>query len=192
MTKNRFWLSLPLCIVIALLAAFLFVSPAFAQDEMPPEVAPTEAVPVEVVPTEAAPAEVLPTEAAPAEELPAEPAPVEETPAAEPSLAEVLDEAGVVLTDSSGEPVSLATRASGMLVTEGDPYYTVGSTTYQFFRTGGPGSCGSSLTCWYSDTPISAALQHMIDNNLTPTDRLLHIEEDTYVETVYLAALIRG
>ena len=73
MTKKTFWLSLPLCMVIALLAAFLFVSPAFAQDEVPPEVVPTEA-PAEVLPTEAVPTgELLPTEVAPAEELPVEP-----------------------------------------------------------------------------------------------------------------------
>jgi hypothetical protein len=204
MTKNRILFSLPLCIMIALLAAFLIVSPAFAQDETPPGVAPTD-VPAEVLTTEAAPAqaapvevatevapaeapvEVTPTEAAPAEETQAEAAPTvdpqeEVTPVAEPSLAEQLDDAGLVLGDSSGAPVSLATRSSGMLITEGDPYFTVGSVTYQFINWPTSESCG--LNCWHSPTPISDAVQYMIDNNLTPTDRLLHIEAGTYNDVI--------
>ena len=192
MTKKTLWLSLPLCMVIALLAAFLFVSPAFAQDEVPPEVVPTEAAPAEVLPTEAAPVEVLPTEAAPAEELPFEPAPVEEAPAAEPSLAEALDAADVVLADSSGEPVSLAARSTGMLTLEGDPYFTVGSTTFRWLRTGGTGSCSGVPNCLYSDTPIQAALDFMEDNNLTPTDRKLYIQADIYTEDVDVNGSLNG
>ncbi len=48
MIRKGFLTSLPICALIALLAAFLFVSPVFAQDEVPPEVTPTE-VPVEVL-----------------------------------------------------------------------------------------------------------------------------------------------
>ena len=185
MTKKSFWFSLPLCMVIALLVAFLFVSPAFAQDETPPEVVPTEA-PAEALPTgatEAVPAEVLPTEV-PVEVLTTEAAPVEEAPAAEPSLAEQLDDAGVALADASGTPVTLAARSTGILASTGDPYFTVGSTIYQFRNSTTSGSCGTN--CWNSPTPISDALQYMIDNVLTPTDRILHIQEDPnpYEETV--------
>jgi hypothetical protein len=194
MTKRNLWYSLPLCMVIALLAAFLFVSPAFAQDETPPEVAPTEApaevVTEEVMPTEAPPVEELPTEAAPAEELPVEPATAEEAPATEPSLAEDLDEAGVVLSDQSGAPVSLATRVSGMTSKEDDPWFRIGSTTYQFINAVDYGSCG--LTCWESPLPISDALQWLIDNNKTPDDRMLHIEAGTYNDNIDLWGLDNG
>ena len=186
MSKKSFWLSLPLCMVIALLAAFLFVSPAFAQDETPPEVVPAE-TPVEVLPTEAVPTEAteaVPAEVLPTEAAPAEAAPVEEAPAAEPSLAEALDEAGVALAGASGTPVTLVARSTGILASTGDPYFTVGSTTYQFLNSTTYGSCGTN--CWYSPTPIRDALQYMIDNVLTPTDRILHIQEDPnpYKETV--------
>ena len=62
MTKRLFFIMLPVCVLIALSAAFLFVSPAFAQDEVPPQVAPTEA-PAEALPTKKHRSEVTPTEA---------------------------------------------------------------------------------------------------------------------------------
>jgi hypothetical protein len=217
MTKKSFWFSLPLCVIVALLAAFLFVSPAFAQDEVSPEVVPTEspaealpteateAMPAEVVPTEvpaevlsteAARVEVAPTEAAPAQEPPAEVTPVEEASVAEPSLAEALDEADVVLSDQSGEPVTLAGRASEELIATGDPYFTVGSTTYHFFNEG-YGGCGSDPYCFvysvdssrpYMEGPIQMALYYMADHGLIPTDRKLYIGAGTYTENVYVDA----
>jgi hypothetical protein len=228
MTKRSFFITLPLCMIVALLAAFLFVSPAFAQDETPPEVVPTEtppevlpteAAPVEVLPTEAAPVEVLPTEGEPAEELPTEAAPVEvlpteaapvevlptegepaeellieaapveEAPEAEPSLAEALDAADVVLAEPSGEALTLAASSSENLIATGDPYFTVGSITYRFMK---PDGCGVLSNCWESPTPISAALSFMIDNSLTPTDRKLYVEPDTYTEDVYVDGSLPG
>ena len=69
MTKKMFFIALPVCVLIALSAAFLFVSPAFAQDELPPRGGSHRGAdgsassgsrthrgaPVEVLPTEAAP-----------------------------------------------------------------------------------------------------------------------------------------
>ena len=192
MIRKGFLTSLPICALIALLAAFLFVSPVFAQDEVPPEVTPVEisgeAFPVEEPPTEVVPTDA--TEAEPAEELPAESAPVEETPVEEASLAEALDDAGVVLAETTGEPVTLAARSTGMLISEGDPYYTVGSTTYQFFYATAPGSCG--VNCFLSPTPITAALQHMASNNYTPTDRKLYIQAGTYDEYVDVDGSLNG
>ena len=190
MTKKTLWLSLPLCMVIAMLAAFLLVSPAFAQDEVPPEVTPTEA-PAEVLPVEAPPVEVVPTEA-PTELAPVEPAPVEDEAVEEPSLAEDLDEAGVVLADASGTPVTLAARSTGTLALEGDPYFTVGSTTFRWLRNGGTGSCSGVPNCLYSDTPIQAALDFMEINNLTPTDRKLYIQADIYTEDVDVNGSLNG
>ena len=201
MSKKSFWLSLPLCMVIALLAAFLFVSPAFAQDETPPQVVPTEspaeALPAEAVPTEvapgevlpieAAPAEVLPTEAAPAEELPVEAALLEAAPAVQPSLAETLDDAGVALTGAMGEPLPLVTRSTETIVNTADPYFFVGSVKYQFLKSTGTCPAGTlDTTCFISlaDTPIMDSLKFMKDKNLTPTDRKLYIEPGTYNEHV--------
>ncbi|NTW08114.1 MAG: hypothetical protein HGA28_00920 [Anaerolineaceae bacterium] len=200
MNRQRTLNVLPLCMMIALLAAFLFVSPAFAQDEVSPEVVPTEApvvvlpteiteaVPAEVVPTET-PAEVLQTEVTPAEELSKEAVPEEESPTFEPSLAEALDEAGLVLTDASGEPVTFAERTSEDLIATGDPYFTVGSNLYRFILSGSGYTCASYSDwsyCEESATPIMNALYYMANNGLTPTDRKLYIEPGTYPEDVYV------
>ena len=100
MAKRIFFTALPVCVLIALSAAFLFVSPAFAQDEVPPQVAPTEAptevsangsgtsrdelrprsAPTETLPTEFTQKEALPTEAAPADVLSTEVTPVDAVP----------------------------------------------------------------------------------------------------------------
>ena len=153
MTNKSLLLSLPVCVLIALLAAFILVSPAFAQDELPPQAAPTEA-PVEVLPTEAAPVEVVPTEVtpieaqpnetAPTEVLPTDTTPVEEPQAettpvieattTEPSLAETLDEAGVVLADSSGQPLTLASSSAETLIYNGDRFFTSGGIVYRFME----------------------------------------------------------
>ena len=76
MAKRLSFTVLPVCVLFALSAAFLFTQPVFAQDETPPQVAPTEA-PAEVLPTEASPVEVVPTEVAPTEVGPTEATPVE-------------------------------------------------------------------------------------------------------------------
>ena len=217
MAKRLSFIVLPVCALIALSAAFLFVSPAFAQDELPPEVAPTE-VPVEVLPTESAPVEVvhteapvevlpaqaapvelLPTEVAPAEVMPTEAAPadnapVEEAPTAEPSLAEQLDDAGVAIADSTGTTLSLATNSTQDLVTGGDPYYIVGSVRYSFLRLGGSATCPpdtATSKCVSSLTPIQDALNSMVTYG-TPTDRKLYIQADIYTENVFVNGLLAG
>ena len=210
MAKRLSFIVLPICVLIALSAAFLFVSPAFAQDEVPPQVAPTEApaevpteaAPAEVTPTEAEPAEVLPTEAAPevvlpdvtlAEESPVEVLPTEEAPAAESILAESLTEAGVTLADPSGSDLTLASQDTLNRVTAGDPYFTVGSLTYHFVGSWVAGGCtGVTGYCEVADDPIFAALDYMETNTLTPTDRKLYIEPDIYNEDVYLDGSLTG
>ena len=210
MAKRFLFIALPVCVLIALSAAFLFVSPAFAQDEVPPEVAPTEApaevpteaAPAEVTPTEAEPDEVLPTEAAPevvlpevtpAEESPVEELPTEEAPSAEPILAESLTEAGVTLADPSGSDLTLASQDTLNRVTAGDPYFTVGSLTYHFVGSWVAGGCtGVTGYCEVADDPIFAALDYMETNTLTPTDRKLYIEPDIYNEDVYLDGSLTG
>jgi hypothetical protein len=193
MTRKGFLTALPICVLIAFMAAFLFVSPAFAQDEIPPEVVPTEA-PAEVLPMEAVPTEVPPTEVAPIIEATAEPAPVVEIPAEEPSLAETLVDAGVVLADTSGEAVSLVSLTSSELIATGDPWFQVGSNIFRFLRQGSGTTCAmlTSYYCVESLNPIQDALDYMETNSLTPTDKKLYIEPDTYNESVWVNGSVNG
>lgn len=101
-------MTLPLCLLMALAAAFLFTSPAFAQDEVPP-------VPVE------APAET--PDVSTGEEVPVE------TP-----VAEALAEAGVVLAGEDGEPLPLASATAAEVLANGDPFFKVGTITYRFME----------------------------------------------------------
>ncbi len=103
MKRNSSLLILSVIIALSLLAAFIFVTPVFAQDEVPPEAAPEE-IPLE--------------EPAPTEEL----APVLEEAA----------EAGVTLVDESGEPIALATEEAAEALAGGDPWYKKGTKTYSF------------------------------------------------------------
>ena len=212
MAKRLSFTVLPVCVLIALSAAFLFVSPAFAQDEVPPEVAPTEApkevlptevAPVEIVPPEAAPVEALPTEAAPKEDLPTEIAPVEvvpteakpteaapaeEAPAAEPSLAEKLADAGVVIADENGEAVSLASQDAQELVKNGDPWYMVGTTKYSFMV-----DCGSTLNCIPDPNPIQKAVDSIGigPGKHIPSDGMIHFDaESSYTNNVSINGVI--
>ncbi len=139
--KHRIaFLLLPVIISLSLLASFLITAPVFAQDELPPEApVPTEIIPVveenpivEPVPPEVAP----PEEAVPVEEAPVEePAldtpiseegavevPFEQNPAEDLSPAlEALADAGLVLADENGEPLSLAAEEAVEFVTNSDP-----------------------------------------------------------------------
>ncbi len=192
MTKKGFPTTLLICALIALTAAFLFVSPAFAQDEVPPEVVPAEA-PMEVMPTNAAPAEAvtpdvpgeaIQTEAAPEEVLAVEPTvtvPVDETPAAEPSLAEALDEAGLVLADASGEPLAMATQSSEQLINNGDPYLWVGTTKYSYMV-----SCGTTSNCTEDPNPIQRAIDDIKNGVRTPTDKTLYFEANSIYDVSHI------
>jgi putative surface-exposed virulence protein len=158
-------------ILIVLFAALYFVSPVSADDGGQP----ADAV---VVSDVEAPAVVVeePTEAAPPVE---EISPVVEEPTVEEALVEpdiVVDAADAIVRDSGDVP-------------EGDPYFTVGSTTYHFVL----GSCsGVTGYCESSTTPIQDALDYMETNSLTPTDRKLYIEAGTYVEQVIVDGSANG
>jgi putative surface-exposed virulence protein len=97
----------------------------------------------------------------------------------------------LVVVNSEGEGVPMATVESEKIMATGDPYFTVGSTLYQFFKTGS-GLCGVSTTCWESTTPIQAAIDYMAANSLTPTDKKLYIEADTYNENVVINGSLNG
>jgi hypothetical protein len=171
------------------------------QPDAPAVESPVEPPVVENAPVEApadAPVEVFETPAAeiPAENL--EPAVVSGLEQPTPSTGLATDvqialgeQTDLVAVNPEGEEVPLATTESEEILATGDPYFTVGSTLYQFFKTGS-GLCGVSTTCWESDTPIQAALDYMAANSLTPTDRKLYVEADTYNETVVINGSLNG
>lgn len=168
--------------LIALLAALFLAAPAFAQDEVPPE------VPVETM-------SEIPVEGA-GTEIPADPAVVEEVPEEAPpaeELAPVLEEAaetGVILVDGSGEPLALAEAGTAEILSGGDPYYKVGTGTYMFVLS--PDTCPDPLPagvvhCEASATPIQAAIDYIPTSGL-PTDGMIYIEASNYTENITVDA----
>lgn len=113
------------------------------------------------VPPEAVPEEV------PVEEVAEEPAP----------LGETLAETGVVLVDESGEPLALATEESAEALAGGDPWYKVGTKTYNFtFADCDP----DPLITTACTEPIEAALTYIRTTTGLPSDGLIHVEAGTY------------
>ncbi len=140
--RTQHWFT-RLLIIIALssLAAIFFVSPVNAQDEQPPQ-------------PEEAPAEV-----------------VVDSEEVEPELAPILEaaeEAGVTLVDGSGEPLALASEEAAAALEGGDPWYKVGTVTFNFVT-------------------IQAAIDSIAANGL-PSDGLIHVEAGTYTENVSVDA----
>ena len=93
----------------------------------------------------------------------------------EPSLAEVLDEAGFVLETSSGEPVSLASQAVLDSVNNSDPYLWSGGIKYSYKFTG---ACteGLNVTCFESVNPIQSAIDDIETGTFIPTDGTLYFD----------------
>ncbi len=88
----------------------------------------------------------------------------------------------------SGTTAPMATRDTSLGVVVGDPYFKVGGTEYHFTAADcDPGSGVSSCP-----NPIQAALDYMESHNLTPTDRKLYIEADTYNEDVFIGGWLPG
>ncbi|NTW08043.1 MAG: hypothetical protein HGA28_00545 [Anaerolineaceae bacterium] len=84
----------------------------------------------------------------------------------------------------------MAALSTEILVSNGDPYYTAGTIKYQFFYAAVAGSCGTN--CFLSPTPITAALEHMAANKLTPDDKTLYLEPDEYTEYVDVDGSLDG
>ncbi len=206
-TKISKYAFLPIIALVMVMAAFLLVSPVSADDGQPvdPVVAPE--VVVETT-EEGAALEAIPpvvdeptvVEPAPTDEpVEVEQPVVEEvTPSAEEPtpLVEVVDslaEADVVIAAPSGRSTSMGTNAASDAAIAGDPYYTVGTTTYRFVKTADAGVCGGDIgvTCFASETPIQDAIDSMGYFG-TPTDRKLYIEDDTYSEDVTINGSIGG
>jgi hypothetical protein len=130
---------LPFVVILTALATFALTSPVSAQDETPPS------VPEETPLPETPPVELLP------DEQPATPA-------------EVLAEVGYTLTDANGEPIPLVSQDAIALLEGGDPWFKVGSVTYNYLT-------------------ITDAI-NAVAGGLIPTDGLIHIEGGGYTENV--------
>lgn len=148
MKRSIFLFTLPVIILMVLLAALFLTAPVYAQDEVPLEVPP------EVVPEEApfkAPAE---------------------TPAEIAGVLEEAAEAGVTLVDGSGEPLTLPTEEAAQALAGGDPWYKIGTTTYNF-------------------ASIQAAIDSLAVNGL-PSDGMIYVEAGIYPENVLVLATAPG
>lgn len=194
-------------LLISVLAALLISSIVFAEGEEPPE-QPAESAEAPAAETEAAPpveealeAEVPLQEPLPEEPLSEEPPVEEEIVLEEPSVptveseeppleepmaeeAEALAEADIMLADSSGEALDLASQESADAINLADPYFTVGTTTYRFFS--GPGVCAAQYpgdpNCFDNQgaNVIQDALNYIMNNGTIPTDRKVYVESGTY------------
>ncbi len=106
---------------------------------------------------------------------------MEETPVEEESLVEVvqtLSDEGLQLAGQDGEPLDMASQDTASTIKDGDPWFTVGGDTYQFLQTGGVCDEGVAY-CYTGDTPIQAALDYIVTNNLSIDDKTLHVEKGT-------------
>ncbi|HUV16350.1 MAG TPA: right-handed parallel beta-helix repeat-containing protein [Pelolinea sp.] len=211
-TKKTGW-----AIAIALLAALLLSTAVFAEGETPessePEV-PAESAEVTGVSLEEPSAQEEPEEA---DAEPATPEAAEENPedtvvipaeepisegpeSGEPS--EPLDdpdlsedepqEEPVLLVDSSGEALDMASQESAESLSAGDPWWISGGVKYavvfpsQFCPLGTSELDG---TCWKSDQPITAALEKIDTLNLLPSDGMVFVENGDYAEDVLVDGL---
>ena len=192
--------------IIALTFSFAFASPVIADDGQPVDPPQTEIT----QPPQEGGGQGEPVDSVDQPETPADPV-VTTDPPANPEVVDAgleetvvdnnapesiiqdsvaaLSENGITLVEPSGEPVAMASRSSGDLVVDGDPYFTVGSITYRFMK---PGACGILTNCYESTTPIQDALDFMAANNLTPTDKKLYVEPDTYDEDVMINGSLNG
>ena len=94
----------------------------------------------------------------------------------------------ITMVDGDGEILDMASEATIDAVSSADPWWMVGSVKYAYIKTGGtcPTDTTPGVNCFESGTPISAALTYMDNNNLVPSDGILHIEPDSYTDSIYI------
>jgi hypothetical protein len=147
------------------------------EDETPQDAPPAEPEGEAVDVVGAEPVEETGASVSPAEELcPESSAPEVEMPIEE-------------LETTLLEPAEVEETTDGIVdaaqLTGGDPYWTVGGTTYRVLLTGATCPDGTAgTTCWLSDTPISEALNLIETNGWLPSDKKLYVETGTYTENI--------
>ncbi len=101
--------------------------------------------------------------------------PAASDPAALQSLPQALDEAGLALATSSGDPMPLVEQTTAQAVANPDPYILIGSTKHYFLH-----DCTGFTNC--EDVPdeinpIQAAIDAIANGvKPMPTDRAIHVE----------------
>ena len=172
---NAFFI-LPFIIALSLLAAFMITGPVLAQDELPAEApVPTETAPIvedTLTPPPAPPVVVAPVEepavaAVPDAEQVEEPVAEDIAP-----LVEAIADAGVALTDGSGEPIPLASLQADAALTDVDPWFKVGTTTYSFTLA----DCDPGSLVVPCSNPLQAAVDYISDNGKVPSDGFIHVD----------------
>jgi len=172
------------------------VAPA-AEEALPAEEASAsleEETPLEETPAvveESSPVvEEAPAEAPPVEEVTEEPV-VEEPAVEEP----VVTEEPVVVVDGEGEPLTLATEETADLLAGGDPYFTVGTTRYEYVFVGqscSPNTATYTVECDATTpvgTPIFDEVLADIAGGLIPTDKKIYVKAGTYTESILIDGL---
>lgn len=97
----------------------------------------------------------------------------------------------VVLVDGEGETMDMASEANLEVISSADPWWLVSGVKYAYIKTGGtcPSDTTLGLTCFESTTPITGALSYMDANNLVPSDGILHVEPDNYIDNIIVNGL---
>lgn len=97
-----------------------------------------------------------------------------------------LAEYDITILNEEGESIDMASQNSLETITSADPWWMVGAVKYAYIKTGGtcPTDTTLGVTCFESATPISSALTYMDFNNLVPTNGILHVEPDSYSESI--------
>lgn len=207
-----------ICVLGAVLCLLLAVKPVLADDSPIEAPAVTEeAVPVtdtepaasaedggaeetgdnmpteEGVLAEGAEPEEIPTpdteEPAPATDETSEPAGEEEIVIELAALAEVIaaaDEGELVLADAGGEALALTDAESAETLLDGDPYFMVGTTKYSFTTTDCNPDAAGNQPCI---NPLQAAVDYIRVNGTIPTDRMIYVEDGSYIGATIDGAL---
>jgi hypothetical protein len=176
------------------LAFLLMVSPVYAQDAQPPQ------EPVSVLPVGDSPAQEPLEEQATEDSEPLPELQSAESPADDPSsnssnttespsfelVLEVVAENDLVLADSNGDVLDLASKHTSEVLSGADPYWKVGSTLYAVVKNAifCPAETTFGLTCWVDANPIFFALGQISTPGFFPTDGFLYVEGDTYNESI--------
>ncbi len=105
----------------------------------------------------------------------------------------------IILADDSGDPLDLGTVEAVDILTSGDPYFTVGATTYHFYQNAGDCAVNGyggvfGTECFESSTPIQDAIDYVWNSGspLTLTDDTIHVEAGTYNEQLTIYAELSG
>lgn len=95
-------------------------------------------------------------------------------------LLQVMDEAGVVLTDENGDVLPLVSEEALDLLTVPDPYIVRSGVTYRFLPVGGCAAFPGDPNCTESATPIQAAI------DFSANGETIFVDPGTYVEQLVI------